>query len=755
MFPLLWISTAFLAGLILNGTFHLPWGVSLTGVFISVTLACLEYRLKQKRFIQRWRQFSPLPAGVILCAFFIGALRFPIPAARAQPDQLTYHLNQKGTLTGTITSQPEITEYSQSFTLSASMFTDERGISMRVHGTAQVQTTSPQELEYGDLVTVTGLLSPPGSNASASYQNYLRRRGIQAQVLYPQRLMAQKGGSKSLPALLLRLRAYCEQVIAKIFPQPEAALVDGVLLGRAGYLPDDLVRAYQTTGTAHIFAVSGFNIAVMAGVFLAVAKRIFSRWYAVLLAIPGIVFYTLLVGGSPSVVRAAIMGSLGVVAQMIGRRSAGITTLAFTAAIMCLFDPFLPWDISFQLSFMATLGLMLFAGPLQKGLEQRLAKRMPSEKARRWAQPIAETFLLTLAAQAMTLPVIAYHFQRLSLSAVLANPLILPVQPVLMILSGVALLGGMIFLPLGKLLAWVTWPLAAYTNRVTEWLAGFGGDLSLGTISLWTVLVAYALIFVLVITYRHWKRQVTLTAGLIVSGLVALMIWRGVLASPDGRLHITVRGNQDGITFIVQTPSGNRVLIDSLPDGTALGSALDHRLTLFDHHLEAVVLTRGSSASLNALGSVLDNLPADVVYWGIESDTAAARRLKEQLNADNIPVEELNRRERLSLDEGVTLTVGTNTETGWAWTLEYGNLKIYLPAGQQTFPVDDARDADILLLGDNDLKRIPAEDWNDPAALVLWVEPQINPPDARWISLAHKEWIEINTDGERVWITGK
>lgn len=755
MFPLLWISTAFLVGLILNGTFHLPRGVLLIGVFISLILAILEWRFKQSKSMQWWRKFAPLSPGVILCAFFIGALRFPIPAARAQPDQLAYYLDQKGTLTGTIASQPERTEHGQSFTLSASRFTGEPGISTPVSGMALVQITSPQELEYGDRLTITGLVTPPGSKSSASYQEYLRRKGIQAQVLYPQELAVQKVAGKSLHALLLKLRTTCEQVIAKIFPQPEAALVDGVLLGRAGNLPDSLIRAYQATGTAHIFAVSGFNIAVMAGVFLTISKRILSRWYGVLLAIPGIVFYALLVGGSPSVVRAAIMGSLGIVAQMIGRRSAGITSLAFTAAIMCLFDACLPWDVSFQLSFMATLGLMLFAGPLQKGLEGWLAERMPSDKARRWAQPIGEYFLFTLAAQVMTLPVIAYHFQRLSLSAVLANPLVLPAQPLLMTLGVVALLGGMIFLPLGKLLAGIAWPLAAYTNRVTEWLAGLGGELSLHAISLWSVLVFYLLIFLLIVFHKRWKQQATLAAGLLASGLVALVIWQGVLARPDGRLHVTVLGIQDSTAILVQTPAGNHILIDSAPDSAALGSALDHRLSLFEHRLEAVVLTRGSASSLDALSSVLENLPADAVYWGIESDTVTARQLKEQLTASDTPVKELDAHTRLSLDEGVILTVGAKTETGRTLTLEYGSLKIFIPAGQQSFSKEDAKGADVLLIAEHDLKRTSAGDWNTPGAVVFWIEPQLASPDPRWISLAQKDWLEINIDGNRMWITGK
>jgi competence protein ComEC len=756
MFPLLWISIAFLAGLVLNGTIHLPWWIWTVCILLGLILAVIEWRLKQRRFEQWWHKLAPLPLGVIVCAFFFGALRFPIPSSQAKPDQLAYYLNTSGTLTGTIYSQPEKTERSQSFTFSISRFTDTSGVSTSIHGKATIQTTSLKDLEFGDLLNITGSLSPPGINSSTSYQVYLQRQGIQAQVNYPQIVVIEKSSGKSISALLLRLRIYCEQVIRQMFPQPEAALVDGVLLGREGDLPADLVSAYQATGTAHIFAVSGFNIAIMAGVFSAIFKRLFSRWYAALMAILGIVFYALLVGGTPSVIRAAIMGSLGIVAQMIGRRSAGLTTLAFTAAIMCLLNPVLPWDVSFQLSFMATLGLILFAGPLQHWLEHWLTKRMPSEKARKWAEPIGEYFLFTLAAQVMTLPVIAYHFQRLSLSAVLANPLVLPAQPLLMILSGAATIAGMIFVPFGKLLGYIAWPLAAYTNRVVTWLAGWGGNFSFSTISVWSVLGFYLLIFLLIIFIKRWKQQVTLTAGLIAGGLVALVIWQGVLARPDGRLHVTILGIQDEAALMVQTPKGNRILINSAPSSEELGSALDARLSIFDHHLKAVIVTQSSAVSLNALGSILDNLSTDVVYWGLaNTDSSASKALLDQLAVSNTPVQTLSIGDRLSLDDGVILTALAQTDTGMTLNLEYGNLNLLLPAGQVKPKSDETKGVNLLLVGDNDLDGTTPEEWNTLGATVFWIEPQLPSPDPHWISLAQKSWIEISSDGNGVWISEK
>ena len=143
---------------------------------------------------------------------------------------------------------------------------------------------------------------------------------------------------------------------------------------------------------------------------------------------------------------------------------------------MCLDKPGLLWDVGFQLSCAATLGLILYAGPLQDAATRWLERRLSPETAKRAAGPLGEYVLFTLAAQATTLPVIAFHFHRVSLSALLANPLILPAQPLVMVLGGVAVIGGLIWLPLGQVLGWAAWPFLVYSVRIAEIFGGLPGS---------------------------------------------------------------------------------------------------------------------------------------------------------------------------------------------------------------------------------------------------------------------------------------
>jgi competence protein ComEC len=158
------------------------------------------------------------------------------------------------------------------------------------------------------------------------------------------------------------------------------------------------------------------------------------------------------------------MGALTLLALRLGRQTYGFASLSAAAIIMTAIDPEVLWDVGFQLSFAATLGLMLFTLPLERGFIRLASSFLPLEEAEAITKPVSEFLLYTIAAQIMTLPLSATYFQQLSLTSLLANPVILPVQPLLMITGGIATLAGMIWIPLGRAIAMIAWPLKAFTH---------------------------------------------------------------------------------------------------------------------------------------------------------------------------------------------------------------------------------------------------------------------------------------------------
>jgi competence protein ComEC len=195
--------------------------------------------------------------------------------------------------------------------------------------------------------------------------------------------------------------------------------------------------------------ISGFNITIIAGLFTLLFSRLLGKGKGAFMAAIGIIFYTLLVGANAAVLRAATLGLFGLLGLQLGRRQVGLNSLAIVAAIMALATPRVLWDVSFQLSFAATLGIMLYAEPFTNWFTNLAARFIPQDKASGLARPVGEYFLLTLAAQLTTLPLMVYYFKRISLTALIANPMILPAQPAVMVLGGISVLTGIVFKPIG------------------------------------------------------------------------------------------------------------------------------------------------------------------------------------------------------------------------------------------------------------------------------------------------------------------
>jgi len=204
-------------------------------------------------------------------------------------------------------------------------------------------------------------------------------------------------------------------VINNFLPEPQAGLVNGILFGVRSQFSKDFYEALITTGTVHIVALSGQNISIL---IQAVSQMtlIFSRKISILLTIAAIVGFVWFVGIDPPVVRAAIMGSLTLIATYFGRRNISLLGLIFSALIMLIVYPAWAFEVSFQLSFLASLGIILFGRFQQISEAMSLRKQVQTE--------ITNSFRTTIAAQLATLPVLILVFRQISLVAPLSNVLI-------------------------------------------------------------------------------------------------------------------------------------------------------------------------------------------------------------------------------------------------------------------------------------------------------------------------------------------
>ncbi len=226
-------------------------------------------------------------------------------------------------------------------------------------GGVLMRTAPFPRYDYGDLLELRAELETPPTFDEFDYRDYLLRRGIGSLVAYPRvQVLAHDQGS-AFRAALIDVRAHLSGALADALPEPEASLATGVLLGKRARLPADLMEDMNATGTSHLVAVSGQNVTLVAALLMAALAWAVGRRPAAWLALAAVVGYSLLVGGEPSVVRAAIMGGLYVVATALGRQSSAPVALALAGAVMTAIDPQVVRDVSFQLR-KATKKLRLF-----------------------------------------------------------------------------------------------------------------------------------------------------------------------------------------------------------------------------------------------------------------------------------------------------------------------------------------------------------------------------------------------------------
>ena len=564
-----------------------------------------------------------------LVALSLGAARYAANAPPFGAADFVATYNEAGvvTLEGVVVGPVTVTEAGATLTMQAErLWLPEASAPISVTGRVLVPAprfaadrltrTGEAAYAYGDRLRLTGPLQTPPIFDSFSYRDYLAGREVYA-LLRPTRVkFIAAGQGEAFWAALYSFRAHALATTARLFPEPEAALLQGILLGDDSALPPDLVAAYQRTGTTHIIAISGFNIAILAGLVAALLRRVTGPGRALVATVLVLALYTLLVGASASVVRAALMGSFALVAQRVGRSAAGLGGLSLAAWLMTLWNPLTLWDVGFQLSAAATLGLVLYADRLEAAFTRLAARWTRPDRAKRAAALAAELLLLTLAAQVTTLPLIIYHFRQLSVISLLANVLILPVQPAVMVVSGAALAVGLVWLPLGQVAAWLAWPAAAYTNRVVAGLAGVpGAALALGDTAPALLALTYLLLFggTWLLARPPAQRPGWWTAlapqrkaagGLALLSALTLVGWSWYFSLPpaDGRLRVTLldltppaNAPAGGEALLVQTPSGHTVLIGGGPGGLTLVRALDGTLPLFSRALDVLVVAAPGS----------------------------------------------------------------------------------------------------------------------------------------------------------------
>jgi competence protein ComEC len=796
MRPLFWLSLAFLVGIALAGVVPLTASAWLFLAGIALVLGIL-WRFLAQSIDQASLAKDITSATVFLVILFLGSARYQasVPVFGAF-DLGWYNDRDYDTLiTGWVTQPPDQRDNYANLRVRATGIDTGNGTDLKVDGFLLARVDPNDEYKYGDIVRLRGKLKTPSETEDFSYRDYLARQGVYSTMTSTKVTSLPGKNGNIFTAGLYALKQKSLATVYRLFPDPEASLLAGILLGVDNGLPADLQQAFKDTGTSHIIAISGFNIAIIASLFLSLFGRAFGERRGAFFAAIGIIFYTLLVGAEAAVVRAAVMGVTALFARHFGRRQDGLLTLFAAAAGMALFNPFYLQDVGFQLSFAATLGLILYGQSLEAFTVRLLTKYTGTQENTQYAtrntQPdsrIAQTsslisnfFLLTLAAQITTLPIMAYHFNRLSLVSFIANPFILPPQPAVMILGGLAVILGMIFQPLGQLAAFVAWPFVAYTNRAVEFFAGLPGAAVSVDFPFWGLIAWYVALLGLTFGRAPLKEffvslktrlpKIPVWAALAGLTILVILVWRAVLSIPDGKLHITFLNVGTSDAILIKTPSGDTVLVNGGESISQLSSQLGQRLPLFDRKLDWIIVASTQENQVTSLPRLMERYPPRQALWaGNVEASYSARTLNAWLTSHQVRVTRAETDQVLDLGDGATLTVVSADERGAVLLVEYGSFRVLLPVGMN-FDSLAALQADkslppltALLLADSGLAQLNTPEWIsflNPQLVILSVAadnfnglPNQETLDAVGdVTLLRTDvngWIELSSDGQSV-----
>ena len=692
--PLVWISISFIAGIIFASFFsvsaYLWLGIGLA--ILSIGVLFLPTKFSSNPAFKSYFSIKPLYLA-FLFSFFFGAFWYQFRQPNIDPFHVAFYNDRdyEMLVTGTLAEPPDYRDTYTNLKLKVEAVDSGSG-DMPAKGFLLARVPALTTYEYGQRVRVRGDLKTPPEDEEFSYRDYLARENIHSYMSMADVTVLPGNGGNFFFAQIYKLKDKLLKNIYRLYQDPEASLLAGILLGVDTGMTPELQEAFKNTGTAHIIAISGFNIAIIAGLFFVVFKNLFGERLGAVFAIIGIIFYTLLVGADAAVVRAAFMGSIALLALQLGRRNNGLNALAAVALLMALINPLVIWDVGFQLSFLATLGLILYAEPFSNFTSNLIAK-VSKHDTTTFVRILNDFVILTFAAQLTTIPIMAYYFKRISLISFVANPLILPVQPAVMVAGGLADFTSLAIFPLGQLIAWFAWPFAAYTIRMVELFNLVPhASIYLGDSSLWMVLAFYAALFSVTFNWQRIKdwfntlgvslRSVALTAIFMSLFACAMMMWRAASVTGDGELHVTFLDVGSADAVLIKTPEGRNVLINGGPSTSELSDELGRRLPFFSRTLDWLIVASTQEDDLAALPRVVERYPPENVLWsGNVEASYPAEQLDKYFAEHGIPVNQAEVGQKLDLGGGASVEVMSVGPKGSVLLIQYKNFRALLPIG--------------------------------------------------------------------------
>ena len=584
-----------------------------------------------------------------------------------------------------ISTEPEVRNTTSILQLSASEIQID-GTKQEISGKALIRVRRYQEYHYGDVLKITGGMETPPQFDDFDYRGYLARQGIYSIINYPEIEILDTGKGFKPLAWIYSLRNSLSQSLSLALPEPQASLAQGILLGLRDNIPYSLQDTFSRSGIAHLLAISGLHLSIIIGIFLSAGIWLFGRRYSVYiwLAFVAIWLYALITGMRPPVVRGAVMGSMFLLAEYLGRQRSSSTALAFAAAVMVGIEPQILWDASFQLSFLAMTGLIFLAPYFQawarKGIAAIIKKEGATASLGNFA---ADCFAVTLAAILATWPVIAYYFDVVSFVGLPATFFALLALPGIIIISALVAVTGLLAPFLAQVLGWIAWLFLSYFILVAKVFDALPfSSIKLESIHIWQIWLYYVLLAVIIAAINYRTRLANifhLTASRISPQvneasrlafkiskkwviypiiIATVLVWVTIINMPDDKLHVSILDVGQGDAILIQTPNRQDILIDGGPSPQAIGLELGKKMPFWDKTIDLVILTQPQADHVTGLIEIIKKYNVlQVIEPGIAYNSLTYQQWLNLVDSNEIKHEIGHAGQEINLGNGINIEI--------------------------------------------------------------------------------------------------
>jgi competence protein ComEC len=504
---------SFALGIAFESVFSVGCG---TGLFVFILSAALSLIV--------WKDNSKLAKifFVVGVAFCVGVLRMVFVDVSPDPN-LSKFVGQKISFESIISEEPDVRDTSARYTVrpdfSPEYVSECTDISLLGNSSCSAQSASQgiqkhipskslvllianrfPEFQYGDKIKVSGTLDLPKNFANENgtefdYISYLSKDKIHFVIYRPQIEKIGSGGGSEIISFLYSIKNIFIRKIENVVPEPNASLLGGVIFGAKQSLGQNLLDDFKKVGLIHIVVLSGYNITIIAAGIFYLASFWGKRKIGFAGSAVSIILFAVMVGLGATVIRACIMALIAILARFLGRPADALRWLFIAGLLMLLWNPLLLfYDPSFQLSFMATLGLILFSPIIHSFISNHKFQKFIPQKF-----GIREIISSTLAVQIFVLPLLVKMSGFASLISFFVNPIVLPLVPWAMALGSITGALGIF----SQILSWPFGTLSYFLTQIIISITEFSADIpfatiSIGTLPLWAIFIwysGYALLF--------------------------------------------------------------------------------------------------------------------------------------------------------------------------------------------------------------------------------------------------------------------